>query len=62
MVIKIPKEKGYNKNAIFEGPKTNALFGKRKILLSDYKPGKSRDRQARKRLKSKQKADRRYGV
>ena len=31
-------------------------------LLSDYKPGRSRDRQERKRLKSKQKADRTYGV
>jgi len=56
----MPKGKGYKKNVIFEGPKTNALFGKTK-LLSDYKPGRSRDRQVRKRLKGKQKADRRYG-
>ena len=58
----MPEKKGYKKSAIFEGPKQNALFGKKKILLSDFKKGKSRDRQVRKRLKSKQKADRRFGV
>ena len=30
----MPKGKGYKKNVIFEGPKTNALFSKRKAATA----------------------------
>lgn len=36
----------------------NGVTNKRKYLLSDYKEGRSRDRQVRKRLKGSQKWER----